>query len=82
MRRNERKSGGVPTEGRVGGRVEAKNAYVRREQEVMKSMMGERPRVPAEMERFDAYMSNNGEHAQDFCEKLTAGIDKKAFPVC
>lgn len=63
-------------------RVESKNAFVKREQEVMKTMMGDRPKVPAEMKRFNAFMSNNEETSESFCEKLTAGIDKKAFPVC
>ena len=62
--------------------VESKNAFVRREQDVMKSMMGDRPTVPAEMKRFNAFMSNNGDTAEAMCEKLTSGIDKKAFPVC
>lgn len=62
--------------------AEAKNAFVKRQEDGMLTMMGVRPTVPAKMERFDAYMSNNGDSAQSFCDKLTAGIDKKAFPVC
>ena len=61
--------------------VDKKNAFVKREQENMKSMMGERPRTPEEMHRFNAYMSNNGEGAEELGRKLTAGIDHKAFPV-
>lgn len=57
------------------------NAFVKREQEVMKSMMGDRPGAPAEMKKFNAYMSNSGEKAQESCRSLTQGLDKKAFPV-
>ena len=62
--------------------IDSKNAFVRREQDTMKTMMGKRPTVPAEMKRFDAFMSNNEQTSENFCEKLTAGLDKKAFPVC
>ncbi len=61
--------------------VEKKNAFVRREQDSMKSMMGGKPAIPKEMERFNAFMSNNGEEAQKFARELTGGLDKKAFPV-
>ncbi len=64
-----------------GSKIESKNAFVKREQDIMKSMMGGKPTVPAEMERFNAYMSNNGDVAERLCDKLTVGIDKKAFPV-
>ena len=62
-------------------KVAKKNAFVKKEQDVLKTMMGDRPTVPAEMKRFDAFMSNNGDTAQAMCDKLTSGIDKKAFPV-
>lgn len=62
--------------------VESKNAFVKREQEVLKSMMGDRPKVPAAMKEFNAFMSNNGDTAEAMCTKLTSGIDHKAFPVC
>lgn len=61
--------------------VQKKNAFVKREQEGMLKMMGDRPGAPAEMKRFNAFMSNNGEVAQKFARELTAGIDHKAFPV-
>ncbi len=62
-------------------KVANKNAFVKKEQAVLKTMMGDRPTVPAEMKRFDAYMSNNGDTAQSMCDKLTSDIDHKAFPV-
>ncbi len=34
--------------------VQSNNAFVRAEQAKMKKMMGNRPRVPKEMEEFDA----------------------------
>ena len=62
--------------------IESKNAFVRKEQDVLKTMMGDRPKVPAEMKQFNAFMSNNVDTAESMCNKLTSGIDKKAFPVC
>lgn len=61
--------------------VMSKNEFVKKEQEVMKTMMGNRPGVKPEAAKFDAYMLNNGEGAQKFARDLTKGIDEKAFPV-
>lgn len=60
--------------------VESNNAFVKREQMRMRTMMGGRPAVPREMKEFDAYMSNDGEAAQKFTRDLTRGIDD-CFPV-
>lgn len=61
--------------------VMSNNEFVKREQQIMKSMMGDRPGAPAEMKRFNAYMSNNGNCAQECAVDATKGLDKKAFPV-
>ena len=61
--------------------VMSNNAFVKREQERMKSMMGDRPAQKAECYKFNAYMSNDGEHAEELARKVTKGIDEKAFPV-
>ncbi len=60
--------------------VQSNNAFVRAEQAKMKKMMGNRPRMPKEMEEFDAYMSNDGENAKEFGRKLCKGLDD-AFPL-
>jgi hypothetical protein len=60
--------------------VQSNNAFVKGEQERMKKHMGNRPMMKKEMEEFDAYMSNDGECAQRFARKLTAGMDD-AFPL-
>lgn len=62
-------------------KVAANNAFVKREQDVIKSMMGDRPVLKAEAKKFNAYMCNNGESAEQFGRELTKDIDKKAFPV-
>ncbi len=62
-------------------KIMSKNAFVKKEQQNMKSMMGDRPGAPAEMKRFDAYMSNNEKTVDAAVQKATAGLDKKAFPV-
>ena len=40
--------------------------------------MGDRPKVPAEMKKFNAYMSNDGEDAEKLAGRL--GLDA-AYPV-
>ena len=60
--------------------VLSNNAFVKAEQEKQRRMMGDRPPQRAEAYKFDAYMCNNGESAQDYGKKLTKGIDD-AFPV-
>jgi hypothetical protein len=61
--------------------VMSNNAFVKAEQGRMKGMMGDRPKQKAESYKTDAYMCNDGDHAQSFASSLTAGMDKKAFPV-
>lgn len=60
--------------------VQSNNAFVKAEQMKMKSKMGNRPGAPREMEEFNAYMSNDGEKAQEFARKLCSGMDD-AFPL-
>lgn len=56
-------------------------AFVKSQQAKVEPMAGKNPRVSPEMFRYDAYMTNTGGRAQEFARKLTAGLDKKAFPV-
>ena len=60
--------------------VQSNNAFVRAEQAKQKKMMGDRPKMKKEMEEFNAYMSNDGENAQEFGRKLCKGLDD-AFPL-
>lgn len=60
--------------------VQSNNAFVRAEQAKMKRMMGGKPKMPREMEEFDAYMSNDGAKAMEFGKKLCKGLDD-AFPL-
>ena len=60
--------------------VQSNNAFVKAEQMKMKSKMGNKPAIPREMEEFNAYMSNDGEKAQDFARKLCSNMDD-AFPL-
>ena len=62
-------------------KVTSKNAFVKKEQQSMKSMMGNKPTVPAEMKKLNAFQSNSGERAEEMARRLTKGLDKKAFPV-
>ena len=61
----------------------AKNAndFVKKEQSILRSMMGSRPSIKAEDSRFDARMMNDGEAAKAAARKLVKDIDKRAFPV-
>ncbi len=58
-----------------------KNEFVKREQRSKDMYAGRKPRMEAEMFEFNAHMQNNGAWAQEFGKKLTAGLDKVAFPV-
>lgn len=60
--------------------VQSNNAFVKAEQMKMKSKMGNRPVMKREMEEFNAYMSNDGENAQDFARKLCSSMED-AFPL-
>lgn len=59
----------------------AKNAFVKKEQASLDKYAGRRPVLKNDMFEFNANMQNNGEWAQGFGKKLTAGIDHVAFPV-
>lgn len=58
--------------------VLSNNAFVKKEQNKMKSMMGDRPGCPPEMKKTNAYMSNDGEDAQKFARKLNMD---DAYPI-
>lgn len=59
----------------------SKDAFVRREQVSVKAKGGKSPNLEAASLEFNAYMCNNGEHAQELARDLTKGLDKDAFPV-
>lgn len=68
-------------QGRLEAEHMAKNAFVKRVQAAQAKHAGKAPDLKEEAMHFDAYMCNNGEHAVKLGEKITAGLDKVAFPV-
>ena len=58
-----------------------KNAFVKREQAAQDRYAGRKPAMKGDLMEFNATMQNTGEWAQNFGKKLTAGLDKVAFPV-
>lgn len=60
--------------------VQSNNAFVKAEENKMKSRMGNRPGAPAEMMHFNAFMSNDGEKAKESARKLCKGLED-AFPL-
>lgn len=60
--------------------VQSNNAFVKKEQMRMLKMMGGRPGAPKEMERFNAFMSNNEMTSKDSARKLCATLED-AFPL-
>ncbi len=42
---------------------------------------GRPPKLEEKSMEFNAYMCNNGEHAQELTREITKGLDKVAFPV-
>lgn len=59
----------------------AKNAFVKREQMNKDKYAGRKPEMKSDLMEFNATMQNTGEWAQGLGKRLTAGIDKVAFPV-
>lgn len=59
----------------------AKNAFVKKQQAEMSRMGGKAPDMKEEAMEFNAYMCNNGEHAQELAREVTKGMDKVAFPL-
>ena len=59
----------------------ASNQFVKSQEAKVKGMEGRAPDLKPEAMHFNAYMCNNGEHAQEFGRELTKGLDKAAFPV-
>jgi hypothetical protein len=59
----------------------AKNAFVKKHQAETARMAGRPPKLEGKSMEFNAYMCNNGEHAQEFARDITKGLDKVAFPV-
>lgn len=58
-----------------------KDNFVKREQAATQKYAGKKPIMKADMFEFNANMQNTGDWAQGFGRKLTAGLDKVAFPV-
>lgn len=59
----------------------AKDAFVKKVQAQQAVHAGKAPDLKAEAMNFNAYMCNNGMHAQELARDITAGLDKVAFPV-
>jgi len=58
-----------------------KNEFVKKEQSAVEKYAGRRPEMKNDLMEFNANMQNTGEWAQGFGKRLTAGIDRVAFPV-
>jgi hypothetical protein len=59
----------------------AKNQFVKKVQNEQSRHGGRSPNLKGEAMEFNAYMCNNGEHAQMLAKEITKGLDKVAFPV-
>lgn len=57
------------------------NAFVKKVQAEQSRHGGKAPDLKGEALEFNAYMCNNGQHAQELAADATAGLDKVAFPV-
>ena len=58
-----------------------KDNFVKKQQRELDKYSGRKPDMKADMFEFNANMQNTGAWAQGFGKKLTAGLDKVAFPV-
>lgn len=59
----------------------ANNQFVKKVQNEQGKHAGVPPKLKEEAMHFNAYMCNNGAHAQALAEEITMGLDKVAFPV-
>jgi len=59
----------------------SKNEFVKKVQNEQARYAGRSPMLKEESMHFNAYMCNNGAHAQEFGKSLTKGLDNVAFPV-
>ena len=59
----------------------AKNQFVKKVQSEQDRHAGRSPKLEAKSMEFNAYMCNNGEHAQRLAKSVTKGLDKVAYPV-
>jgi hypothetical protein len=57
------------------------DAFVKKQQAALSKLAGKTPKLPAEAQKFNAYMCNTGAHAQEIARGLSKGMDKTAFPV-
>lgn len=57
------------------------NAFVKSQQEGLKSLQGRVPNMPQDAMAICHNMMSDGKHAQELARSATAGLDKKAFPV-
>jgi hypothetical protein len=68
-------------QGRFEAEHAAKNQFVKKVQAEQAKNQGKAPNLKAEAMNFNAYMCNNGMHAQELAVDATRGLDKVAFPV-
>ncbi len=57
------------------------NEFAKRVNMEQAKYQGKPPNLKAEALEFNAYMCNDGEHAQELARDITKGLDKTAFPV-
>ncbi len=55
--------------------------FVKSQQAKLSMHAGRAPKLEGKSMEFNSYMCNDGMHAQELAVKLTAGLDKVAFPV-
>ncbi len=54
---------------------------MKKQQAELSKHAGREPKLKGESMEFNAYMCNNGMHAQEMAKDLTKGLDNVAFPV-
>lgn len=59
----------------------AKDSFVKKQQNELAQYSGKMPDLKPESMKFNSYMCNNGQNAQEFARDLTKSLDKVAYPV-
>jgi hypothetical protein len=68
-------------QGRMEAEHNSNNQFVKKVQNEQARHAGRPPKLGGESMMFNAYMCNNGMHAQELARDITRGIDEVAYPV-
>lgn len=79
MKYNQKSAGGMQKS--YQAEHSSNDAFAKKRGQALAKEAGKLPKLGENQLRTDAYMCNNGKHAEAFTHKLVQGLDKSAYPV-